>query len=228
MECKMSEKKIFKKQYEKKLQELQIELVRLQDWVIDKGKKVAIVFEGLDKSIQIKAEEIRGPKVDAPEQALEGFIRSNKIERKDLYKKKTEKGEFYFYKVKSKSLKNVRIFDQDIRNLLINITKPYFDDVVIICPDPWQKARHHKRRLINNDFLELLANTIKRDGELFISTDWDNYAESINETLEQNARFSLNKNSKYNKEFLTKFQKRAITENRKISNFFFKKLSRKD
>ena len=130
--------------------------------------------------------------------------------------------------VKSKSLKNVRIFDQDIRNLLINITKPYFDDVVIICPDPWQKARHHKRRLINNDFLELLANTIKQDGELFISTDWDNYAESINETLEQNARFSLNKNSKYNNEFLTKFQKRAITENRNISNFFFKKLFRKD
>ncbi len=44
----MSEKKIFKKRYEKKLQELQIELVRLQDWVIDEGKKVAIVFEGRD------------------------------------------------------------------------------------------------------------------------------------------------------------------------------------
>ena len=44
----MSDKKIFKKQYEKKLQELQIELVRLQDWVITKGKKVAIIFEGRD------------------------------------------------------------------------------------------------------------------------------------------------------------------------------------
>jgi len=125
--------------------------------------------------------------------------------------------------IKSKSLKNVRIFDQDIRNLLINLTKPYFDDVVIICPDPWQKARHHKRRLINNDFLEVLANTLKTDGELFVSTDWDNYAESIHETLEQNVRFSLNKNSKYNNRFLTKFQKRAIKENRKISNFFFRK-----
>ena len=47
--------------------------------------RVVVVFEGLDKSIQIKAEEIRGPKVDAPEQAVEGFVRSNKIERKDLY-----------------------------------------------------------------------------------------------------------------------------------------------
>ena len=44
----MGEKKEFKKQYEKKLQELQIELVKLQDWVIDKGKKVAIIFEGRD------------------------------------------------------------------------------------------------------------------------------------------------------------------------------------
>ena len=44
----MGEKKEFKKQYDKKLQELQIELVKLQDWVIDRGKKVAIIFEGRD------------------------------------------------------------------------------------------------------------------------------------------------------------------------------------
>ena len=44
----MSDKKQFKKQYENKLQELQIELVKLQDWVIDSGKKIAIIFEGRD------------------------------------------------------------------------------------------------------------------------------------------------------------------------------------
>ena len=44
----MTDKKEFKKIYENKLQELQIELVKLQDWVIDKGKKIAIVFEGRD------------------------------------------------------------------------------------------------------------------------------------------------------------------------------------
>ena len=44
----MSDKKQFKKQYEGKLQELQIELVKLQDWVIDSGKKIAIIFEGRD------------------------------------------------------------------------------------------------------------------------------------------------------------------------------------
>ena len=49
--------------------------------------RLVIVFEGLDKLTQIKSDEIRGPKIEAPEEALEGFIRSNKIERKDLYKK---------------------------------------------------------------------------------------------------------------------------------------------
>ncbi len=67
--------------------------------------RLVVVFEGLDKLIEIKSEEIRGPKIEASEQALDGFMRSNKIVREILYKKKTEKGEFYFYKTKSKTLK---------------------------------------------------------------------------------------------------------------------------
>ena len=50
--------------------------------------RVVIVFEGLDKLIHIKSDEIRGPKTESPELAIEGFIKSNKIERKNLYKKK--------------------------------------------------------------------------------------------------------------------------------------------
>ena len=54
---------------------------------ISSPNRVVIVFEGLDKLIQIKSEEIRGPKVEAPEQAIEGFVRSNNIEKDRLYKK---------------------------------------------------------------------------------------------------------------------------------------------
>ncbi len=67
--------------------------------------RLIILFEGLDKEIKIPAEEIKGPKIGAPDHALEGFIRSNKIEKKDLFKSKNEKGEFYFFKTKSKILK---------------------------------------------------------------------------------------------------------------------------
>ncbi len=67
--------------------------------------RLIIVFEGVEKEIKTLSEEIKGPKTNAPEQALEGFIRSNKIEKKDLFKNNTERGEFYFYKTKSKRLK---------------------------------------------------------------------------------------------------------------------------
>ncbi len=82
--------------------------------------RLVIVFEGLDNLIQIKSEEVRGPKIEAPTQALEGFIRSNKVERENLYKKKTEKGEFYFYKSKSKSLRTHDLLIEFIPKILAN------------------------------------------------------------------------------------------------------------
>ena len=66
--------------------------------------RLIILFEGLQKQIILKSEEIKGPSVKAPELALEGFIRSNNISKKDLFKKATDKGEFYFFKTKSKKL----------------------------------------------------------------------------------------------------------------------------
>ena len=80
--------------------------------------RLVIVFEGLDKQIEILSEEIKGPSTNAPEQALEGFIRSNRLEKKNLFKKITEKGEFYFYKTKSKSLKTNDLLIEFIPKLL--------------------------------------------------------------------------------------------------------------
>ena len=82
--------------------------------------RVAIVFEGLDKKININTEEIKGPKTSAPDQALEGFVRSNKIDRKSLYKKKTEKDEFFFYKTKPKILITHDLLTEYIPKILEN------------------------------------------------------------------------------------------------------------
>ena len=80
--------------------------------------RIVIVFEGLDKQIKFKSEEVKGPKTNAPDQALEGFLRSNRIEKKDLFKSKTERGEFYFYKTKPKTLKTHDLLIEFIPNLL--------------------------------------------------------------------------------------------------------------
>ncbi|MDC0945443.1 glycine--tRNA ligase subunit beta [Candidatus Pelagibacter sp.] len=82
--------------------------------------RLIVVFEGLDNQIKIKSEAIKGPKTNAPEQALEGFVRSNKIEKKDLYKDNTEKGEFYFFKTKSKLLKTQDLLAEFVPKLLDN------------------------------------------------------------------------------------------------------------
>ena len=82
--------------------------------------RVVIVFEDLDKLISTKSEEVRGTNTEAPEQAIEGFVRSNKIERKNLFKKKTDKGEFYFYQTEAKSLKTYDFLIEFIPKILAN------------------------------------------------------------------------------------------------------------
>jgi len=66
--------------------------------------RLIIVFEGIQKQVVLRSEETKGPNINAPEVALEGFMRSNNISKKDLFKKITDKGEFYFFKTKSKKL----------------------------------------------------------------------------------------------------------------------------
>ena len=124
------------------------------------------------------------------------------------------------------SLKNIKIFDQDVRELLFKLPNRIFDEIYIICPDPWPKARHHKRRLIKNDFLKILAKVLKKNGTAYISTDWQNYAESIEEELEKTKdKFSFTQISNEGMP-ITRFQQRAIKEGRSIYTFLLKVLDK--
>ena len=82
--------------------------------------RMVIVFDGLDKQIELKPKEIKGPKINAPDQAIDGFLRSNKIEKKELIKKKIEKDEFYFYKTKLINLKTRDLLVEFIPKILSN------------------------------------------------------------------------------------------------------------
>lgn len=57
-------------------------------------------------------------------------------------------------------------------------------------PDPWPKKRHHKRRIVQPGFLELLHSRLAQNGELHIATDWANYAEHIDEVLDHSDLFT--------------------------------------
>ena len=80
--------------------------------------RLIIIFEGLSKEIVKKAEIIKGPNINAPEQALEGFLRSNQITKDQIFKNKNEKGEFYFFKTLSKKINTQDLLEEHIPELL--------------------------------------------------------------------------------------------------------------
>ena len=83
--------------------------------------RLIIVFEGVQKQVVLKSEEIKGPNIKAPEIALEGFVRSNNISAKDLFKKAIDKGEFYFFKTKSKKLDTQDLLEEFVPLVLQKI-----------------------------------------------------------------------------------------------------------
>ncbi len=83
--------------------------------------RLVILFEGLQKQIIFKSKEIKGPNVKASEVALEGFIRSNNINKKDLFKQTTDKGEFYFFKTKSKKINTQNLLEELVPSILHKI-----------------------------------------------------------------------------------------------------------
>ncbi len=80
-----------------------------------------ILFEGVQKKIVLKSEEIKGPNIKSSEIALEGFMRSNKILKKDIYEKETDKGIFYYFKTKSQKLYTHELLEEFIPLLLQKI-----------------------------------------------------------------------------------------------------------
>ena len=80
--------------------------------------------------------------------------------------------------------RNVRIWNHDAVEVLHNeIAAAALGEVRIWFPDPWPKKRHHKRRLIQPAFAELLATRVKPSGLLHLATDWPEYALHMREVL---------------------------------------------
>ena len=122
-------------------------------------------------------------------------------------------------------ISNISIFDEDVRLLMDQMPKEFLDSVNILFPDPWQKAKHHKRRLIGEDFLYQLHPLLKPNAKIFVRTDWEDYAEQISELAEvMSSHFRLERTQNIEFEFETRFHQRAIKEGRKINSFLFTKL----
>ena len=98
--------------------------------IIVKGKintystpnRLIVHINKISKDVIKKAEEIRGPNINAPEKALKGFLKSNKISKEKVFKKSTEKGIFYFYNKPSQKIKTYDLLKESIASLLLKIS----------------------------------------------------------------------------------------------------------
>jgi tRNA (guanine-N7-)-methyltransferase len=88
------------------------------------------------------------------------------------------------YLAEEAKLENIKVFAEDSIDVLTRcIPEKSLDGIQIFFPDPWHKKKHHKRRLISEEFAVLLESRLKSGGVLHVATDWAHYAESIEEIL---------------------------------------------
>lgn len=111
-------------------------------------------------------------------------------------------------------LTNVRIIQHDAVEVLQQmLPSDCLDGVHIFFPDPWPKARHHKRRLVQPEFIGLLCRYLKRGGYIHVATDWEDYADEILKVLTNESQLVntvVDYVSRPDYRPLTKFERRGL------------------
>jgi len=124
-------------------------------------------------------------------------------------------------------LQNLRLLQHDAFEVVTHMIAPNsLAGVHIFFPDPWHKARHKKRRLIQAPFVQLLASRIAPNGYLHCATDWQDYAEQMLEVLGaeptlENTAEGYAPRPEYRP--VTKFEKRGLRLGHSVWDLVFKK-----
>ena len=118
--------------------------------------------------------------------------------------------------LEKRKIGNVRIYCHDAIEIIEhNIAANSLTGIHLFFPDPWPKKRHHKRRIVRPEFLELISEKLKSGGYVHAATDWENYAESMLKTLRAcNKLVNSSVDNTYSKRPdyrpVTKFENRGI------------------
>jgi len=125
-------------------------------------------------------------------------------------------------------IQNLRIVQHDAVEVLQNmLADASLDGVHIFFPDPWHKKRHHKRRLIQAEFVQLLCSKLKAGAYIHVATDWQEYAEWVLEVLQgeaqlQNTAVDYAEKPVYRP--LTKFENRGLKLGHGVWDLVFKRV----
>lgn len=124
---------------------------------------------------------------------------------------------------------NLKLIKHDALEVLAHQVPPNsLRRVNIYFPDPWPKKRHHKRRMIQSEFLTLIHSRLEANGTLHIATDWKNYAEHIDDVLAHSDFFSCDERREHAGDKpldrpSTKFERRGLRKGHRIWDWRFRK-----
>ena len=121
-------------------------------------------------------------------------------------------------------LKNLRVIQGDAHLIMHNmIADQSLDGVHLFFPDPWQKKKHNKRRIVNANFLAQVASKLKPGGFIHIATDWVPYAEHIQEVFAPSALFTGGVVERPEWRPITRFEGQGITKDHQVNDLrYFK------
>lgn len=126
---------------------------------------------------------------------------------------------------------NIRVFSEDAIEILNTIiADDVFDRVQLFFPDPWPKSRHHKRRIVQSAFAQLLRRKLKIGGVFHMATDWLPYAEHMCEVMNRAEGYSnLSPTQDYvprpDERPHTKFENRGERLGHAVRDLMYKRIS---
>lgn len=129
------------------------------------------------------------------------------------------------------SVENLRLYNHDaVEVLKQSIPEASLSRVQIYFPDPWHKKKHHKRRLIQPEFVNLLLSRLKPSGHLHLATDWQHYAEHMLEVLSAHSALrNMSPTGDYierpDYRPITKFEKRGHRLGHGVWDLLFEKIA---
>lgn len=133
--------------------------------------------------------------------------------------------------VGGRELKNVRLIRYDVLDLIEHFMLPEsVDRVLIYFPDPWHKTRHHKRRLVNAGFLDMVARLLRADGIIHFASDWEPYARQVQAVVAEHPDFQCLHESDRTSAITelrpeTHFERRGLRLGHKVTDLVIRKIS---
>lgn len=125
-------------------------------------------------------------------------------------------------RIEELELKNVRTIEGDAFEVFQQmIVDSSLDGVHLFFPDPWPKARHFKRRIVNQEFIASVASKLKPGAFLHIATDWPPYAQWIAEEFTKQSFFTGGEVKRPDWRPLTRFEDQGINKEHPVSDFRF-------